>query len=355
MSKIVVLAPYPKGTAPSQRFRFEQYWTELEKEHELEFHAFIDEKLWKTLYQPRKHLLKVWLMLGAFFRRFRLLSTVRKADFVFIHREASQVGPPIFEWLIAKVLRKKYIYDFDDALWLPNYSEVNSSFQRLKAYWKIKYIIRWADTVTAGNEHLMAYAKKYNSNVLYLPTTIDTNYHKAETKTDADKIRIGWTGTHTTMQYLPLIEEINPLLHQQDRIIWTIISNQAPELNIPNMEFIQWKKESEIADLSTFDMGIMPLEDNEWSKGKCGFKALQYMALGIPTILSPVGTNLEIVTNGKDGLFATTAEEWAEQINKLIDDEAFRKTLAANGLKRVQEQYSTQAQWPTYQRLFLHD
>lgn len=355
MSKIVVLAPYPKGTAPSQRFRFEQYWTELEQEHDLEFHAFIDDKLWKTLYQPGKHLLKVWLMLGAFFRRFRLLSTIRKADFVFIHREASQVGPPIFEWIIAKVLRKKYIYDFDDALWKPNYSEVNSTFQRLKAYWKIKYIIRWAETVTAGNEYLMAYARQYNSNVVYLPTTIDTNYHKTEAKKNSNQIRIGWTGTHTTMQYLPLIEQINPLLHQQDRIIWTIISNQKPDLNLANLEFIQWKKETEIEDLSTFDIGIMPLEDNEWSKGKCGFKALQYMALGIPTVLSPVGTNLEIVTDGKNGLFATSAEQWAEKINHLIDDTDFRESLAQNGLKRIQEQYSTQAQWPTYQKLFQHD
>lgn len=355
MSKIFVLAPYPKGTAPSQRFRFEQYWKDLEKEHELEFHSFIDEKLWRALYHPGRLFYKSWLMLLAFVRRFRLLPRLAKADFIFIHREASQIGPPIFEWIIAKILRKKYIYDFDDALWLPNYSEVNSMFQRLKAYWKIKFIIRWAHKVTVGNEHLKSYALQYNKNVIYLPTTIDMSYHHPAPRNKEEKIRIGWTGTHTTMQYLPLIEQINAQLEEPNLVLWTIISNQAPPFQMPNMEFITWKKETEIKDLSQFDIGIMPLEDNEWSRGKCGFKALQYMSLGIPTILSPVGTNLEIVTEGKNGLFASEVKEWVQKIELLLKDANFRKTLANAGRQRILENYSTQAHWPTYQKLFNHD
>ena len=137
---------------------------------------------------------------------FRLIN----ADYIFIHREASMIGPPVFEWFIAKILRKKYIFDFDDAIWLPNYSATNAKFHRLKAYWKTKWIIKWAHTVTAGNEYLKTYAEQFNNNVQIIPTTIDlVNVHNKKTDYTTSNINIGWTGTHTTMHYL---DEIVPLL-----------------------------------------------------------------------------------------------------------------------------------------------
>ena len=136
--KIIFIAPYPLGQAPSQRFRFEQYFSILEQEgFVVEFHPFLSSKTWNTLYKEGSFIAKTFGMLGSFWRRFILLFKIRKVDSVFIHREASMVGPPIFEWIIAKVLRKKYIYDFDDAIWLPNYSESNAKFHRLKLLWEI--------------------------------------------------------------------------------------------------------------------------------------------------------------------------------------------------------------------------
>ena len=131
---------------------------------------------------------------------------VRKFDYVFIHREASMIGPPVFEFVIAKVLRKKYIYDFDDAIWLPNYSQSNAKFHRLKAYGKVKSIVRWADKVVVGNAFLADYASNYNDNVQIIPTTIDLeNVHNRKTEHQEEVIRIGWTGSHTTMEYLPFL------------------------------------------------------------------------------------------------------------------------------------------------------
>ena len=212
MEKIIFLVPYPVGSAPSQRFRFEQYTSILEKDFEVEIHPFIDDETWKKLYVPGQFVFKARKMLGSFARRFALLPKLAKADHIFIHREATQIGPPIIEWILAKILRKKYIYDFDDAIWIPNFSETNARFQRLKAYWKVPFIIRWADQVTAGNRFLATYASKFNNKVIVLPTTIDTeNLHNIISNPDQKPLRIGWTGTHTTMHYL---DELLPVLKQ---------------------------------------------------------------------------------------------------------------------------------------------
>src|SRR5690554_3799627 len=172
--KIVIFAPYPKGTAPSQRFRFEQYLPLLEKEgHEIIYKSFLDQQTWSLLYQEGKYLKKAWGLSKSFFKRWRDVLQLKKNDILFVHREMSHVGPPIFEWFVSKVLRKKYIYDFDDAIWLPNYSEVNAKVHRLKAYWKVKYCMKWAHQLTVGNEYLANYAQTFNNNISIIPTTID--------------------------------------------------------------------------------------------------------------------------------------------------------------------------------------
>src|SRR5690606_36966739 len=130
----------------------------------------------------------------AFARRFLLLFKIRKYDFIFIHREAAMIGPPFFEWFIAKVLRKKFIYDFDDAIWLANYSEANARFQGLKMYGKVRRIIKWADRVTVGNSFLAAYAHQFNSKVEVIPTSIDLAYqHNREGNPHQKPLVIGWT------------------------------------------------------------------------------------------------------------------------------------------------------------------
>lgn len=352
--KVFILAPYPKGEAPSQRFRFEQYLDDLnDGSLSIEIHPFLSQKTWSKLYLEGSFFSKAFGILGSFWRRFLLLFKLISADYIFIHREASMIGPPLFEWLISKVLRKKYIFDFDDAIWLPNYSQTNAKFHRLKAYWKTKWIIKWAGNVTAGNEYLKNYAAQYNKNAQIIPTTIDLlNVHNVKTDYTATPINIGWTGTHTTMHYLdelvPVIEE----LEKEFQFTFTVISNQAPDFNLKSLRFVKWNKETEIEDLSKLSIGVMPLIDNQWAEGKCGFKGLQYMALGIPAILSPVGVNKNIIENGKNGFLCATPEEWKNQLISLIKSEELRKKIGSEGFKTVHERYSVQANLPKYQKLF---
>ncbi len=354
MEKIIFLVPYPLDTAPSQRFRFEQYLPELRKKYHVEVHSFIDQTTWQKLYASGLFWFKTRKMLGSFIRRFALLGKIRKAEHVFIHREASQIGPPIFEWIIAKILRKKYIIDFDDAIWIPNYSETNARYQRLKAYWKVKYIIKWAGKVSAGNDYLANFARQYNPNVEVFPTTIDTeNYHNEKADQLVKPIRIGWTGSHTTMHYLEELLPVLNRLYEKHNFLFRVISNEKPNNEAPYIEFVQWNKTTEISDLAQIQIGVMPLKADLWSSGKCGFKALQYMACEIPTVLSAVGVNTQIVTNNVDGFICTGEEEWYNLLDQLLSDSALRLKVGQQGRKRIEEAYSVHAFQLNYLNLFI--
>lgn len=355
MSKrIFFLTPYPHGEAPSQRFRFEQYFEYLrDSGFEIEQYPFLDDKTWKTLYAEGKIFRKILGVLRSFARRKLLLFKLRKADYIFIHREAAHLGPPFYEWFIAKVLRRKYIYDFDDAIWLPNYSETNARFHRLKAYWKVKYCIKWAHQVSAGNQYLADYALKYNKNIRVIPTTIDTEgHHNILCDHTSVPVTIGWTGTHTTMHYLNEIIPVLETLEQKYNFKLIVISNEKPSFELKSLEFIKWKKETEIQDLARIQIGIMPLRHDIWSEGKCGFKGLQYMSLGMATIMSPVGVNTQIIQDGENGFIASTQVEWKEKLELLLNDQNLRENLGKAGRKTILEKYSVIANQKNYLELF---
>lgn len=352
--KIYILSPYPHGTAPSQRFRYEQYIEELKKQgFQIELHPFIDNKGWDVLYKNGLMFQKIIIMMTGFLRRFRLLFIIKKTDYIFVHREMAHFGPPVFEFLTAKLLRIKYIYDFDDAIWIPNYSESNAKFQWIKCFWKVKYLIRWASTVTVGNQYLADYAKKYNQNVIVIPTTIDMENHHNETiDYQNEKICIGWTGSHSTMHYLNAIVDVIKKLETKFDFSFVIISDKKPDFETESLKFIKWNKETEIQDLSTFSIGIMPLVEDQWSKGKCGFKALQYMSLGIPSVLSPIGVNLDIIKNGENGFLADTNEDFYCHLKQLIENKETRKKIGLEGKATVKARYSVNANLPKYLNLF---
>ncbi len=236
---------------------------------------------------------------------------------------------------------------------LPNYSESNARFHRLKAYWKVNYCMKWASKISAGNDYLANYAKQYNSNVQIIPTTIDTEFHHSiSCNHEQNKTVIGWTGTHTTMHYL---NELIPVLIELEETFdftFLVISNEEPMFELRSLAFIKWEKETEIQDLAKMNIGVMPLQKDIWSEGKCGFKGLQYMALEIPTIMSPVGVNTTIVQDGINGFLASSLEEWKEKLILLLKDKELRKNLGKAGRKTVEERYSVKANQEKYLGLF---
>lgn len=350
MTKILFLTPYPINSAPSQRFRFEQYFPYLTNNNiEIQTAPFLDESTWKIFYQ-RDYLLKKTLgILKGVINRHLLLLKIHQFDKVFIHREAAMIGPAYFEWLITKVFRKKIIFDFDDAIWLKDVSDANENLSWLKFPNKTKSIIKYASFVIAGNKHLANFALQFNKNVTVIPTTIDTSYHQPLTKKSTNKIKIGWTGSSTTNKHFELLKKVLATITSKFPPIEIImISNVAVYNNEFDIKFIKWNQQTEIEDLSQIDIGIMPLPNDEWAKGKCGFKGLQYMALEIPTIMSPVGVNAEIIQDGENGFLASSEQEWITKLELLILSEELRKKLGKAGRQTIVERYSIDANKDKY-------
>ncbi len=343
--RVLFLFPYPFQEAPSQRFRFEQYLTLLQQNDiEVTMQSFWDLKTWKILYKPDHRAEKVTGFLRGIFNRLKILFTLSGYEAVFIHRECIPLGPPIMEWFISKIWRKRIIYDFDDAIWLPNTSTENKAISFLKFHSKVNSICRWSARISCGNKFLAAHAAQYNINAKVNPTTIDTeNLHIPEVpvrEKKADYITIGWTGTHSTIHYLNSVLRVIQVIEKKYPIRFLVISDKKPDLDINSLEFIQWNKTTEVEDLRKIDIGIMPLADDIWANGKCGLKALQYMALEIPSLVSPVGVNSEIIENGVNGFLCKTENDWLNCLEKLIDDHELRIQTGIAARQEVIRSYS---------------
>jgi glycosyltransferase involved in cell wall biosynthesis len=298
------------------------------------------------------------VLLG-FSKRFFAIFKSPMYDFVFIHREVAPFGPPIFEWILVKLLKKRIIYDFDDAIWMTDRQQEPAILRMLKWRGKVSSICKWAFKVSCGNQFLCDYASLFNGNVLCVPTTVDTDYlhnsqlHEVTTRSPGKTI-IGWTGSHSTLKYLNEIDYVlHKILKDYNDVEVVVIADKHPTLqHTTAVRFVPWNAKSEIDDLLQFDIGIMPLPDDAWSKGKCGFKALQYMALALPAVASPVGVNVRIIDNGVNGFLCTTPEEWDQALRKLINDPDLRKRMGVLGRKKVVENYSVVSNTDKFLSLF---
>lgn len=222
-----------------------------------------------------------------------------------------------------------------------------------QASWKIKKIISWADQVVVGNSYLKDYALQFNPNVKIIPTTIDTiNVHNKCTNHDSKKIIIGWTGSHTTMGYLPYLLPVLKELEKKFNFKFRVISNHPPPIDLDSLEFVKWNKKTEIKDLAEINIGVMPLEDTIWAQGKCGFKGLQYMALQIPSVMSNVGVNIQIIDDGHNGFICKSKEDWYRVLSSLMSDVKLRTEIGQKGKKTVEHKYSVKANKQKYISLF---
>jgi glycosyltransferase involved in cell wall biosynthesis len=344
MPKLLIITHHRKDRSPGQRFRFEQYLDFLSANgYEITFSNFINESDDKVFYGAGNLLGKVRVVLKNIFIRISNVLSANKYDAILIYREAFVFGSTIFEYLLSKS-KAKLIYDFDDSIWLLDVSTGNKAFSFLKSPDKTKKIIGYCDMITVGNEYLANYARQYNNNVKIIPTTIDTTYHINKNKQTKTRICVGWTGTDTTAKHFEyLLPTLEKLYKKFPNIYFKMICDRAISYPSLNLESTKWNKETEIEQLSEIDVGIMPLPDDKWANGKCGFKGLQYMSLEIATIMSPVGVNTEIIQQGINGFLASTEEEWLDKLTLLIENEELRLLLGKAGRKTIENKYSVKA------------
>jgi len=349
MNKILFLANHRPDRAPGQRFRFEQYLDFLNKNgYECEVSPLLSEKDDKIFYSKGNWMSKLFILIKCFTIRLSDVVRANKFDVVFVFREAFFTGTTYFEKKLHKS-SAKVVFDFDDSIWLSNVSSANKKVEWLKNYYKTSELIALSDLVFAGNNYLANYAAKYNSRVTIIPTTIDTDEYRRK-ETSNNKICIGWSGSVTTIQHfkhaIPSLKKIKAKYGQEIDI--KVIGDKNYQNKELDIHSIDWAKATELEELSTFDIGIMPLPDDEWANGKCGLKGLQYMALEIPTIMSPVGVNREIISDGNNGFLADSQDEWFEKISLLIESEELRIRVGKEGRKTVVDHYSVTSQKNSY-------
>ena len=350
--RVLALVPSLYDTSPGQRYRLEQWSPILEERGvEITYEPFEDEQLHSMIYKPGMLGKKLNRVSRRFLRR---LSTVRKArdfDVVYVFREAALLGPPFFERLIYQS-GVPMVFDFDDAIFVSYRSPSNGYLSYLKFAGKTKSICRMAAHVMVGNPYLAEYARQVNKNVTVIPTTIDTTKYRPLPKLESDTLVIGWTGSYSTVQHLNTIRGALQKLAKLHRYRLRVIGTPAYEIEGVDVEAMPWKSDTELQDLSHIDIGVMPLPNDAWSKGKCGLKALQFMALGIPTICSPVGVNTDIIQDNENGLLADSEDEWVEKMGRLLTSPEMSERLGNAGRATVEERYSAVTQAPRVYEIF---
>jgi len=351
--KVLAVVPSIYDTSPGQRFRLEQWENILmEKNVEITYSPFETAELREILYQNGYTLKKMQAVLRNMNRRRSEVKSLKEFDLVYVFREAAIFGLAWFERKIA-ASGVPMIFDFDDAVFVAYKSPSNGYLSYLKFPNKIGEICKLSAHVMAGNQYLADYAKQFNKNVTIVPTTIDTEkYQVIEKEESPEIVTIGWSGSFSTVQHIDTIREVFQQLAKEEQYRLRVIGTPDYELSGVETEAIQWKSATEIENLQKIDIGVMPLPDDQWSKGKCGLKALQYMALGIPTICSPVGVNSTIIQDGENGFIADGKDEWIEKLKKLLHSFELRKKIGLAGRKTVEESYSAKTQAPKVFEIF---
>jgi glycosyltransferase involved in cell wall biosynthesis len=347
MVRALVLVNKARGISPGQRFRIEQWEPHLRREHgiDVEYRPFESAALTQVLYENGKALEKAILLLRDTARRRSVVASARAHDVVVVYREAALMGPPIYEWLLSRT-DVPIVYDFDDAIWLaPKHAMVstNNAFRMLKFMGKTAAICKWASVVTVGNGYLADWARRQNRNVRVVPTSIDLESYPVQAAPPREEpFTVVWSGTFSTLPHLELARAPLEALAKRRAVRLNVICDRPLAQPFAGVEthFIRWRADEEAKSIGTGHVGIMPLPDDAFTRGKCGCKALQYMAAGRVAVASPVGVNSDIVRHRENGFLASSDREWTEILDELASSIALRARVAAAGRLTVEERFS---------------
>lgn len=339
--RVLALSPMPIEGAGC-RFRIAQYVPYLrDAGFDVTISPFYTPEFFRLVYQPGHHLRKSATSLALVWRRLRETLAVDRYDLVFLYREAIPIGPPVIERMIAR-RGLPIVYDFDDAIFLPSVSEANRVVSFLKAPGRVADVLRLSAEVIVGNDYLAEYARRYHPRVSVIPTAVDTSrFVPAPASGAAGRPVVGWIGSPTTFPYLESLAGV--LREVAARHPFTLkVSGAGRPVHFPGLDVVEapWSLEDEVSLFNTCDVGVYPLTDDEWARGKCGFKAIQFMACGVPVVAASVGVNREIVEDGVNGFLAASPGEWVEKLERLLADGALRQRFGAAGRRTIEARYS---------------
>lgn len=350
--RLLALAVYPVRSAAT-RFRVGALRESLaERNIELTLATSLDERGLEVLYRPGKVLTKAMFAARSTLAQWTQSLAGGPWDAVLVQREAGLIGPPALEWLLRSAGGLPLIFDFDDAIWLPSGSaSANPTAARfLKMPSKTWWLMRKASHLIAGSEHLAAIARSHNANVTVVPTVVSRDQWKPIPGrlegefASPDEPVIGFIGTHSTAQHLHLVVPALQRLRDEGRRFRLRVVGAGPDLKLQfDCDYVPWTLDRETELFQGLDIGIAPLPDDQWTRGKCAFKQIQYLAVGVPCVTSPVGAAADLVAEGL-ALPATTTEDWFRALRRLLDTPSLRARLAQSGRKKIEAHLCSEIQ-----------
>jgi glycosyltransferase involved in cell wall biosynthesis len=350
--KVLALASYPVEAAAT-RFRLQQFVAPLAARGIiLTIHPFLSSEIFQELYR-RGAMVKVaggLLRSGA--QRLIEIASARHADVILIQREAMLFGPPLIEWMMTRGLRRPMVLDLDDATYVsyesPTYGALSKT---LKWFSKTDDLIRWATIVTCGNRSIAEYAADKGARTRIIPTVVDTEIFKPLARPDSRApLVLGWIGTHSTFPYLESIFPVLSSLAEHFDFRLKVVGSGRDRITIPGItiENLAWAMDREVRDFQTIDVGLYPIDvklySGKWAQGKSGFKAVQYMAVGVPFVATPVGGSAAIGEPGVTHFFASTNDEWYRSLERLMIDPDQRLKMGARGRAHAVAHYGLEDQ-----------
>ena len=349
--RILIICPFPQGVAAGQRLKYEQYLNHWRANgYEITISSFMDADMWKVVYTPGNYAAKTLGTLRGHFRRVRDSFRVCRYDLVYVHMWVTPLGTSVFERLY-RLLSRHLVYDIEDNILMEQGNALNPFVTVLKGPGKAKYLIKTADHVITSSPFLNDYCLSFNHQkaCTYISSSVDTNrFIPTNTYHNKKKVTIGWTGTFSSKIYLDLLRDVFLKLNKVIDFKLRVIGNFHYDLPGIDLEVIQWSKETEVEDLQGIDIGIYPLVQDDWVLGKSGLKAIQYMAFGLPTVATNVGTTPRIINHMANGWLVRTNEEWIDALEALIKNPALRRNLGEAARLTILENYSIDVIKSTY-------
>ena len=348
--KILFIAPHPIE-GPSTRFRICQYFPALDAAGiDYELRPFLSSRLAPVAYEKGALAGKLGVTAWSTLKRCGDVVRASRADLVYVLREAYPFGPEVFERLM-EAASGRLAFDFDDLIWA-NATNYENPLDRLRDWNRPARVMARAQRIVAGSDYLADYARRHASDpsrVLVLPTVVDTERFRPRPRDSDGTVVFGWIGTPRNTSYLQAVWPALAEAAMADRRIrYLFVGAQAFETGDVPVEFRPWAMDREIRDIQDFDVGIMPLPEDEQSRGKCGFKLIEYMACGLASIATPIGANTAILTDGETGLWAHDDGEWTDAIRRLASEPATRAEMSRAARLRAVRHYSLAMMAPRF-------
>jgi len=345
--KTLLLSRYDRLGA-SSRVRCFQYIPFFESQGwEIDVSALFSDRYLQALYGGQSRVIQV---LKGYCQRIQTLFKAGKYDLIWVEKEAFPFMPVLAEYLLFKA-GVPYVVDYDDALF-HRYDKHHRWLIRSLLGRKIDAVMKHAALVVAGNDYLAERARMAGEQrVEIVPTVVDLTQYKVRQPTNSDLLTVGWIGSPATSDYLLTLAPIFELLEKDFNVRFVAVGANKSAMEGTSIKAWPWLESSEVQSIQAFDIGIMPLIDAPWERGKCGYKLIQYMACGLPVVASPVGVNEQIVEQGVNGFLAKNLKEWEQVLRSLLIDRDLQRRMGNNGRKRVEAWYSLKVQAPRLEAL----